>query len=1045
MSEGRASSWNFAPRRASWFVKGRTLAILSGITLAVGGGLSCDDSPTGTAPPPPPPPPATVTDPDRAALTALYEATDGPNWVNSENWLTDAPLGDWYGVATDLSGRVVQLDLSGGWDGDAGRPISHGLSGPIPSELGGLVHLTWLSLGLNDLSGPIPPELGGLAGLTALNLGENDLSGSIPPELGGLVHLTWLSLVRNDLSGPVPSELSELGNLRSLFLRGTDVCVPGVGRFVRWIGAMESFEGSYCNESDATALESLHESAGGRDWINSADWLGGPALDEWHGVGTDSLGRVTTLDLAGNGLAGRLPSTLGTLSQLTELRVGDNDGLAGSLPYSLTGLPLSVLHYAGTDLCSPADDAFRVWLGGVPSHEGTDAECPLPPDWDVLAALYRATGGPNWVNSEYWLTDVPLEEWHGVETDPSGRVSALSLGSNGLSGPIPGELDRLANLTTLELNQNELSGPIPPELGRLDRLEILALFKNDLSGTLPPELGRLASLVELDVTNNTKILGVLPASLTDLQNLVVLQARGTGLCAPVDDASFRAWLDAVPDAQVAPCAAPVAYLVQTVQSREFPVPLVAGEEALLRVFVTAARGSDAGMPLVRARFHVNGAETHAVDIPATAVPIPTEIDEGDPSKSANAVIPGEFVRPGLEMVIEVDPDGTLDPALGVAERIPATGRLAVEVREISIFDLTVIPFLSASEPDSSVIGIVEGMAADPEGHELLRPTRTLLPMADISVTAHAPVTSSSSSLRAVLQETKAIRALEGGGHHLGLGAGFRDGPRGVAQVGGRSSASIPRADVIAHEFGHNMSLRHAPCGGAGGPDPRYPYPDGSIGVWGWDFPGQHDVRRDAGPVNPGVEDLMGYCGPPDWISDYHFTKALRYRFVKEGAPAAAVRSILVWGGVDVDGAPFLDPAFVVDAPVALPDSAGAYAVTGRDAGGGVLFSLSFAMPVLADAEGASSFVFAVPAEAAWEGQLASVTLSGPAGEVVLDGETNRPMAILRDPASGQVRGFFSELSQDVGTAAAAAAAIDAEPRLRVLFSRGIPDTAAWRR
>ena len=35
---------------------------------------------------------------DRAALIALYEATDGPNWVDAENWLTDAPLGDWYGV-----------------------------------------------------------------------------------------------------------------------------------------------------------------------------------------------------------------------------------------------------------------------------------------------------------------------------------------------------------------------------------------------------------------------------------------------------------------------------------------------------------------------------------------------------------------------------------------------------------------------------------------------------------------------------------------------------------------------------------------------------------------------------------------------------------------------------------------------------------------------------------------------------------------------------------------------------------------------------------
>lgn len=29
---------------------------------------------------------------DRAALVALHEATDGPNWVNNDNWLTDATL-----------------------------------------------------------------------------------------------------------------------------------------------------------------------------------------------------------------------------------------------------------------------------------------------------------------------------------------------------------------------------------------------------------------------------------------------------------------------------------------------------------------------------------------------------------------------------------------------------------------------------------------------------------------------------------------------------------------------------------------------------------------------------------------------------------------------------------------------------------------------------------------------------------------------------------------------------------------------------------------
>ncbi len=123
----------------------------------------------------------TVSNPDRAALVALYEATDGPNWVNDDNWLTDAPLGEWYGVRTDGAGRVWLLDLSG-TGGTSGKP--HGLSGPIPPELGNLTNLRSLRLGDNNLSGPIPPELGNLTNLTGLHLSNNNLSGPIPPELG---------------------------------------------------------------------------------------------------------------------------------------------------------------------------------------------------------------------------------------------------------------------------------------------------------------------------------------------------------------------------------------------------------------------------------------------------------------------------------------------------------------------------------------------------------------------------------------------------------------------------------------------------------------------------------------------------------------------------------------------------------------------------------------------------------------------------------------------------------------------------------------------
>ena len=195
----------------------------------------------------------TVVAPDRAALVALYRATDGPNWVNNENWLTEVPLGDWHGVETDQSGRVVGLVMSQ-YDSDAREWRGNNLSGPIPPELGGLRRLKRLNLKANDLSGPIPPELGGLVGLdrleldgnvltgpippelgnlaelTLLRLGGNNLSGPIPAELGNLAELTWLSLGTGALSGPIPAELGNLAELTFLRLSKNNLTGPGPGR-----------------------------------------------------------------------------------------------------------------------------------------------------------------------------------------------------------------------------------------------------------------------------------------------------------------------------------------------------------------------------------------------------------------------------------------------------------------------------------------------------------------------------------------------------------------------------------------------------------------------------------------------------------------------------------------------------------------------------------------------------------------------------------------------------------------------------------------------
>ncbi|WP_425155440.1 M66 family metalloprotease [Candidatus Palauibacter sp.] len=323
--------------------------------------------------------------------------------------------------------------------------------------------------------------------------------------------------------------------------------------------------------------------------------------------------------------------------------------------------------------------------------------------------------------------------------------------------------------------------------------------------------------------------------------------------------------------------------------------------------------------------------------------------------------------------------------------------------------------------------------------------RALLPIGDLAVTAHEPVLTSTNSARALLNQTAVIRALEGGaGYYKGMMVRPVTGGLGVAKLPGRSSFSLPIPGTIAHELGHNLNLRHAPCGYPGGPDPSFPYANGSIGTWGYDFRGGGQL------VQPSTPDVMSYCGPPDGISDYHFANALRFRLSEAdsvGLPDRARRTnaLLLWGGVGADSVPFLEPAFLVDAPPDLPRSGGAYQLSGHSAAGDELFSFGFDMPEVADGDGSSGFAFVLPVRPGWGRDLASITLSGSGGSVTLDGETDRPAAILRDPRMGTVRGILHDLPPTTVTRADAVAAASPDPGLEVLFSRGIPDSEAWRR
>ncbi|MXW65894.1 MAG: hypothetical protein F4Z72_02615 [Gemmatimonadales bacterium] len=892
---------------------------------------------------------------------------------------------NWERAGNWLSDRHVRE-----WEGvsvdDEGRVVElklegNNLVGAIPAALSRLSAIERVNLNFNGLSGRIPAELRSLTRLRNLHLGSNDLSGAIPAELGELSELVELDLNQNSLSGTIPRALGDLSKLERLLLLSND--------------------------------------------------LQGPIPPE-----LGRLSRLRTLALAGNSLSGRIPPELGELASLEFLHLGIND-LTGPIPAGLfsgtTRLESLLLQFNGLTGSLPAE------IGNLPRLKWlyvseNDLTGPLPPELGDLHSLKELYARGNGITG-------PLPPELGRLTS----LEDLQLYNNEITGPIPAEWGGMTGLQALLLFGNRLSGPLPPELGDLGALQWLWLGDNDLEGGVPQRFGEMTALTQLDVTDNPRMSGPLPASLTQLGRMEALLTGGTDLCAPRGE-PFANWLGRIWKQRVALCedsGGSAFLLTQAVQSRSFPVPLVAGEPALLRVFVTAAAAGGATIPPVRASFHSDGSEVHVAEISGQSTAIPTSVNEGDLTRSANAEIPGHVLQPDTEIVIEIDPDGTLGSGVNITRRIPEEGRLRLDIRAMPVLDLTVIPFLWASAPDRSVLAATAGMAADPMGHELLEDARVLLPVAELEVTDHEAVTVSSNHAFEILRATEAIRVVEGGeGHYQGLMAGTVTGAAGVAATPGRTSFSVTNSSTIAHELGHNMNLQHAPCGRPGAPDPAFPNSDGSIGSWGYDF-------GTGALVPPSTPDLMSYCRDR-WISDFSFSNALRYRLVDEpqgSAGAAAERpALLLWGGTGPDGEPFLEPAFALSAPPSLPRAGGDHTLIGADENGRELFRLSFAMKEVADGDGRSLFAFALPVQPGWAETLAAITLSGPGGSAILDETTDRLMAILRDPLTGQVRAILRGEPGVARAFADQAGATGIDPRRYDEFlSRGIPAAGAWER
>ena len=177
----------------------------------------------------------------RKALIDLYNSTDGDRWTRNDNWCSDLPLSEWYGITTNKEAGISDDD------GVARIALSNNnLTGTLPSSIGLLSGgRIGVILSSNHISGTLPKEAFRLAALelgnneidaieapadpseimaTNIYLYNNRISGPLPEYLGHAPVLRYLGLENNRFTGPVPSSYSRLiASNAGLYLNGNEL------------------------------------------------------------------------------------------------------------------------------------------------------------------------------------------------------------------------------------------------------------------------------------------------------------------------------------------------------------------------------------------------------------------------------------------------------------------------------------------------------------------------------------------------------------------------------------------------------------------------------------------------------------------------------------------------------------------------------------------------------------------------------------------------------------------------------------------------------
>ncbi|XP_039797530.1 phytosulfokine receptor 1-like [Panicum virgatum] len=298
---------------------------------------------------------------------------------------------------------------------------------------------------------------------------------------------------------------------------------------------------SHAKSTDAPSWRLELRSGGPADWIalssfsNNLDTAihGWPGAENhhsddccrWLGVRCRRLGahggelRVASLDLAGRGLTGALPSALARLDELRVLNLSGNP-LHRAVPPELIHMPrLEVLDQSQNHLTGE--------LGGAE---------PAPPGASGLVHLDISSNRLTSLRAGVFLGLPRLRRFSAESNQLTGvlpgslsscsELEYLNMANNSLHGNLGSSnpnFSRLTRLRALHLGWNRLSGHLPASLSRCRDLRVVNLHPNNLPGPVPSDFRRLQALSFFDIGIN-RITGIAPAlrALQECRALAVL-------------------------------------------------------------------------------------------------------------------------------------------------------------------------------------------------------------------------------------------------------------------------------------------------------------------------------------------------------------------------------------------------------------------------------------------------------------------------------------------------------------------------------------------